>query len=163
MIMESTFKAGVNMNFITIDNKKYELKDVPEDTPILWVLRDYLNLTGTKFGCGVGMCGACTVLLEKEAIRSCSTPVSQAYGKNITTIENKEDKEINKLRVAWREHDVAQCGYCQPGQIVNASALLKSNANASEEEIKNAMQGNICRCGTYNKILTAVKSVAVEG
>lgn len=151
------------MNEVNIDNKKYELNDIPEDTPILWVLRDYLDLTGTKFGCGVGMCGACTVLLEKEAVRSCSTPISQAFGKNITTIENKEDKEINKLRVAWKEYDVAQCGYCQPGQIVNASALLKANSSANEDEIKKAMDGNVCRCGTYNKILTAVKSVTVKG
>lgn len=148
------------MNHLYINNKKYELNDIPEDTPILWVLRDYLNLTGTKFGCGVGMCGACTILLENEAIRSCSTPVNQAYGKNLTTIENKEDKEIKALRVVWKDHDVAQCGYCQPGQIMNASALLKSNANPNEQEIKDAMQGNICRCGTYNKILKAVSTVA---
>lgn len=151
------------MNTIYIDNKKYELTDIPEDTPVLWVLRDYLNLTGTKFGCGVGMCGACTVLLDNEAIRSCSTPLSQAIGKKITTIENKEDKELNSLRVAWREYDVAQCGYCQPGQLMNATGLLKSNAKPSIDEIKNAMQGNICRCGTYNKILTAVKSTVIKG
>lgn len=151
------------MNTIFIDNKKYELKDIPDDMPILWVLRDHLDLTGTKFGCGVGMCGACTVLLEDEAIRSCSIPVSQAYGKKITTVENKEDKELNSLRVQWRDHDVAQCGYCQPGQLMNATGLLKSNAKPNEDEIKKAMQGNICRCGTYNKILTAVKSTVVKG
>lgn len=151
------------MHTVFIDNKKYELKDIPEDTPILWVLRDYLNLTGTKFGCGVAMCGACTVLLENEAIRSCSTPINQAYGKNITTIQNKEDKELKALRIQWKEHDVAQCGYCQPGQLVNAAGLLKKNSKPSESEIKNAMQGNICRCGTYNKILTAVKSTVVKG
>lgn len=148
---------------LTINNKKYELEDIDQDTPILWVLRDYLNMTGTKFGCGVGQCGACTVLLDNEAIRSCSTPLSQALGKKITTIENKEDEEIKSLRVQWKEHDVAQCGYCQSGQIINASALLKSNKNPSIEEIKSAMQGNICRCGTYNKILTAVKSTVVKG
>src|SRR6218665_3417086 len=108
------------MNYVIINNKKYELKDVPQDTPILWVLRDYLNMTGTKFGCGVAQCGACTVLLENKAIRSCSTPISEAYEKNITTIENKEDKELKALRIVWREHDVAQCGYCQSGQIINA-------------------------------------------
>ncbi|MGB5867528.1 MAG: (2Fe-2S)-binding protein [Arcobacteraceae bacterium] len=151
------------MQKIKINNKDYELKNVPNDTPILWVLRDYLNMTGTKFGCGVGQCGACTVLLDNEAIRSCSTPLSQAIGKKITTIENKDDKEINSLRVQWKEHDVAQCGYCQPGQIINATALLKSNKNPSTEQIKSAMQGNICRCGTYNKILTAVKSTVVKG
>jgi isoquinoline 1-oxidoreductase alpha subunit len=163
MIIGIIFIIGENMNTIFIDNKKFELTDIPEDTPILWVLRDYLNLTGTKFGCGVGMCGACTVLLDNKAIRSCSTPLSQAIGKKITTIENKEDKELNSLRVSWREHDVAQCGYCQAGQLMNATGLLKSNAKPSSDEIKDAMQGNICRCGTYNKILTAVKSTVVKG
>lgn len=148
------------MNYTIINNKKYELKDIPQDTPILWVLRDYLNLTGTKFGCGVGQCGACTVLLDDKAIRSCSTSISEAFNKNITTIENKDDIEIKALRIQWRDHDVAQCGYCQPGQIMNASALLKSNKNPSTEQIKEAMQGNICRCGTYNKILKAVSTVA---
>lgn len=148
------------MNYVIINNKKYELKDVPQDTPILWVLRDYLNMTGTKFGCGVGQCGACTVLLDDKAIRSCSTSISEAFNKNITTIENKDDIEIKALRIQWRDHDVAQCGYCQPGQIMNASALLKSNKNPSTEQIKEAMQGNICRCGTYNKILKAVSTVA---
>lgn len=147
------------MNYVNINAKKYELKDIPEETPILWVLRDYLNMTGTKFGCGVGQCGACTILLDDVAIRSCSTPISEAVGKKITTIENKEDKEIKSLRIQWKEYDVAQCGYCQPGQIMNASALLKSNKNPSTEQIKEAMQGNICRCGTYNKILKAVSSV----
>lgn len=148
------------MNYVIINNKKYELKDIPQDTPILWVLRDYLNMTGTKFGCGVAQCGACTVLLENNAIRSCSTPISEAYEKNITTIENKDDKELKALRIVWREHDVAQCGYCQSGQIINAVGLLKSNAHPSNEEIKEAMNGNICRCGTYNKILKAITTVA---
>ena len=148
------------MNYVIINNKKYELKDVPQDTPILWVLRDYLNMTGTKFGCGVAQCGACTVLLENKAIRSCSTSISEAYEKNITTIENKDDIELKALRIVWREHDVAQCGYCQSGQIINAAGLLKSNAHPSNEEIKEAMNGNICRCGTYNKILKAVTTVA---
>ncbi len=148
------------MNYIFVDEKRFELKDIPQDTPILWVLRDYLDLTGTKFGCGVGMCGACTVLLDNQAIRSCSTPVSKAYGKKITTIENKKDKELNALRIQWREHDVAQCGYCQSGQLVNAAGLLKSNSKPSKDEIISAMDGNICRCGTYNKILTAISSVS---
>lgn len=149
------------MKDITINNKKYSLS-VDDDTPILWVLRDHLNLTGTKFGCGVGMCGACTLLLDGTAIRSCSTPISQAYNKDITTIENKEDKEINALRIQWRENDVAQCGYCQPGQIMNASSLLKSNPNPTNAQILDAMQGNICRCGTYNKIKTAVFQASKE-
>ncbi len=148
------------MQYININDKKYELKDIPEDTPILWVLRDYLDMTGTKFGCGVGMCGACTVLLDDKAIRSCSTPISQAYKKNIITIENDKDKEINALRTQWKTHDVAQCGYCQPGQIMNATSLLKSNSNPSKDEILSSMDGNVCRCGTYNKILTAVTAVA---
>jgi isoquinoline 1-oxidoreductase alpha subunit len=148
------------MKYVIINDKKYELKDIPQDTPILWVLRDYLNMTGTKFGCGVGQCGACTVLLDDKAIRSCSTAISEAISKKITTIENKDDKEIKSLQIVWKEHDVAQCGYCQPGQIMNASALLKSNKNPSSEQIKEAMQGNICRCGTYNKILKAVSTVA---
>lgn len=148
------------MNYVNINNKKYELKDIPLDTPILWVLRDYLNMTGTKFGCGVAQCGACTILLENKAIRSCQTPISEAYGKNITTIENQDDKELKALRVVWREHDVAQCGYCQSGQLINATGLLKSNPNATNEQIKEAMNGNICRCGTYNKILKAVSTVA---
>ena len=147
------------MNYVIINNKKYELKDIPQDTPILWVLRDYLNMTGTKFGCGVAQCGACTVLVENKAIRSCATPISEAYEKNITTIENKDDIELKALRIVWREHDVAQCGYCKSGQIINAAGLLKSNAHPSNEEIKEAMNGNICRCGTYNKILKAVTTV----
>lgn len=150
------------MKYINVDNKKYELKDVPEDTPVLWVLRDYLNLTGTKFGCGVAMCGACTVLLDGKAIRSCQTQLSEALGKNITTIENKEDKEINTLRKFWKEDDVAQCGYCQPGQIMNAAGLLKENAKPTETEILTAMDGNICRCGTYNKIKTAISKASKE-
>ena len=148
------------MNNIIINNKTYKLSDISEETPILWVLRDHLNLTGTKFGCGVGQCGACTVLLDGVAIRSCSTPLSQVMYKKITTIENTQDIEIQKLQQVWRDFDVAQCGYCQPGQIMNASALLKSNKNPSKDEIKSVMQGNICRCGTYNKILKAVSTVA---
>ena len=148
------------MNNIIINNKTYKLSDISEEKPILWVLRDHLNLTGTKFGCGVGQCGACTVLLDGVAIRSCSTPLSQVMDKKITTIENTQDIEIQKLQQVWRDFDVAQCGYCQPGQIMNASALLKSNKNPSKDEIKSVMQGNICRCGTYNKILKAVSTVA---
>lgn len=150
------------MKYINVDNKKYELEDIPEDTPVLWVLRDYLNLTGTKFGCGVAMCGACTVLLDGKAIRSCQTQLSEALGKSITTIENKEDKEINTLRKFWKEDDVAQCGYCQPGQIMNAAGLLKENSKPTETEILTAMDGNICRCGTYNKIKTAIYKASKE-
>ncbi|WP_037940766.1 (2Fe-2S)-binding protein [Sulfurospirillum arcachonense] len=144
------------MNYIIINNKKIELNNVSEDTPVLWVLRDHLNLTGTKFGCGVGMCGACTVLVDGVATRGCQTLLSEVKEKKITTIENSEDKEMNILRMHWKEEDVAQCGYCQPGQIMNATGLLKENSKPSEEDILDAMDGNICRCGTYNRIKTAI-------
>lgn len=147
---------------ILINDKKYSLNEVSNDTPLLWVIRDYLNLTGTKFGCGVGQCGSCTVLLDGKAIRSCQTFLSDIKNKKITTIENKEDKEINLLRKHWREEDVAQCGYCQPGQIMNAAGLLKNNNNPNENEIIEAMNGNICRCGTYNRIKVAISKAAKE-
>jgi isoquinoline 1-oxidoreductase subunit alpha len=150
------------MQFITINDKKYELKDVSEETPILWVLRDYLNMTGTKFGCGVGQCGACTVLLDNVAIRSCSTPLSEVGNKKIITIETLTDKTVQKLQKFWIQEDVVQCGYCQSGQIMNAAGLVKSNPKPNEEEILSAMNGNICRCGTYNKIKTAIKAATVE-
>ena len=140
---------------LTVDNKVYDV-NASADTPLLWVLRDELNLTGTKFGCGVAQCGACTVLMDGESIRSCSTPISQVGNAKITTIETKEDKEVTKLQKFWVQEDVAQCGYCQSGQIMNAAGLLKKNANPSEDEIISAMDGNICRCGTYSKIKTAI-------
>ena len=150
------------MQFITINDKKYEVKDISEETPILWVLRDYLNMTGTKFGCGVGQCGACTVLLDNVAIRSCSTPLSEVGNKKIITIETHIDKTVQKLQKFWVQEDVVQCGYCQSGQIMNAAGLVKSNPKPNEEEILSAMNGNICRCGTYNKIKTAIKAATVE-
>ena len=150
------------MNNIIINNQKYDTTNIPKETPLLWVLRDYLNLKGTKFGCGVGQCGACTILLEGKAIRSCQTALSEVLEKNITTIENKEDKVINTLRKFWKEEDVAQCGYCQPGQIMNATGFLKSNKTPNEEQIIEAMNGNICRCGTYNKIKTAISKTVKE-
>lgn len=140
---------------LTVDNKVYDV-NASADTPLLWVLRDELNLTGTKFGCGVAQCGACTVLMDGESIRSCSTPISSIGNAKITTIETKEDKEVTKLQKFWVQEDVAQCGYCQSGQIMNAAGLLKKNANPSEDEIVSAMDGNICRCGTYSKIKTAI-------
>ena len=139
-----------------VDNVHFSI-DVAQDTPVLWVLRDILNLTNTKYGCGVGECGACTVLLDNKAIRACSTPISMINNKSITTIANNEDKDLKKLQNAWIEEDVSQCGYCQPGQIINALGLIKQTPLPSDEQIIFSMNGNICRCGTYNKIKTAIK------
>ncbi|NVJ53091.1 MAG: (2Fe-2S)-binding protein [Campylobacteraceae bacterium] len=146
---------------IIVDNKEYSV-EASLDTPLLWVLRDHLNLTGTKFGCGVAQCGACTVLVDGKAKRSCQTPLSEIKNGKVTTIETKEDKTVQKLQKFWIKEDVVQCGYCQSGQIMNAAGLLKSNSNPSDEEIISAMDGNICRCGTYNKIKTAIKSAIKE-
>jgi isoquinoline 1-oxidoreductase alpha subunit len=147
---------------------KYNLKingemqqvDVDPSTPILWVLRDHLNMSGTKFGCGMAQCGACTIHLDGNATRSCVLPVS-AIGKSvITTIEGLSANGTHPVQKAWLEHDVAQCGYCQSGQIMSASALLKSNPKPTDEDIDNAMSGNICRCGTYLRIKEAIKTAA---
>jgi isoquinoline 1-oxidoreductase subunit alpha len=146
---------------ITVDKKVYSV-DVNPDTPLLWVLRDTLNLTGTKFGCGVGQCGACTVLVNGVATRACTTSINTIDNAQITTIETKEDKTVQKLQKFWVQEDVVQCGYCQSGQIMNAAGLLKSNAKPSDSEILTAMNGNICRCGTYNKIKTAIKAAIAE-
>ena len=130
-------------------------------TPILWVLRDYLALTGTKFGCGMALCGACTVHLNGEPIRSCSTPISAAAGKRITTIEAIGASPVGKrVQQAWLEADVVQCGYCQSGQIMSAVALLTANKNPSDNDIDAAMSGNICRCGTYQRVKEAIKMAA---
>ena len=132
--------------------------DVPDDMPLLWALRDVMGLTGTKFGCGVALCGACTVHLDGQAIRSCVTPVSAAAGKKITTIEAIGNDPVGaKVQDAWRKIDVVQCGYCQSGQLMSAAALLEKNKNPSDADIDNAMAGNICRCGTYNRIRKAIK------
>ncbi|NRB53077.1 MAG: (2Fe-2S)-binding protein [Saprospiraceae bacterium] len=144
---------------LTINGEKREV-DVDPDTPILWVLRDELDLVGTKFGCGVAMCGACTIHLDGAATRSCQVPVSAIEGKKITTIEGLSEKGDHPVQKAWLEHDVAQCGYCQAGQIMSASALLDSNPNPSDEEIEVAMTGNICRCGTYVRIKDAIKTAS---
>ncbi|SDD40571.1 isoquinoline 1-oxidoreductase, alpha subunit [Algoriphagus faecimaris] len=141
-------------------NGKSQQVDVDPNTPVLWVLRDHLNLVGTKFGCGIAQCGACTIHLDGTAVRSCSLPVSSAEGAEITTIEGLSEEGDHPLQKAWVEHDVPQCGYCQAGQIMNAAALLKDNPNPSDEEIENAMNGNICRCGTYLRIKAAVKTAA---
>ena len=146
---------------LIIDEKNYNV-DINPKTPLLWVLRDNLNLTGTKFGCGVGQCGACTVLVDGVATRACTTEVSSLNNKKITTIETKEDKTVQKLQKFWVQEDVVQCGYCQSGQIMNAAGLVKKNAHPSDSEILTAMNGNICRCGTYNKIKTAIKAATAE-
>lgn len=141
-------------------NGKTQQVDVVPSTPILWVLRDHLNMPGTKFGCGMAQCGACTIHLDGNATRSCVLPVS-AIGKSaITTIEGLSANGTHPVQKAWLEHDVAQCGYCQSGQIMSAAALLKSNPNPTDEDIDNAMSGNICRCGTYLRIKEAIKTAA---
>jgi aerobic-type carbon monoxide dehydrogenase small subunit (CoxS/CutS family) len=134
--------------------------EADDATPILWILRDHLQLVGTKYGCGIGQCGACTIHLEGTSARSCNLPISAAAGKSITTIEGLSENGTHPVQKAWIEHDVPQCGYCQSGQIMTAAAFLKENNNPSDEEIKAAMHGNICRCGTYNRIRAAVKTAA---
>ena len=141
-------------------NGKSQQVNVDSDTPLLWVLRDTLDLVGTKFGCGIAQCGACTVHLDGDAIRSCSFPVSAIGEKKITTIEGLSASNDHPLQQAWQEHDVPQCGYCQAGQIMNAASLLNKNPHPSDDEIANAMHGNICRCGTYVRIKAAIKSAA---
>ena len=130
--------------------------DVPDEMPLLWVLRDTLNMTGTKFGCGMALCGACTVHIEGEAARSCVTPISNVAGKKITTIEGLSADGTHPVQQAWMEINVPQCGYCQPGQIMSAVALLSKKASPSDAEIDDAMSGNICRCGTYQRIRQAI-------
>ena len=145
----------------SVNGKIVSVKDSP-DTPLLWVLRDTLGMTGTKFGCGVALCGACTVHLDGEPVRSCSTPVSAAAGKKVVTIESMSANAVGKaVQAAWVKHDVPQCGYCQSGQIMGASALLSSNKNPSDADIDAAMSGIICRCGTYNQIRAAIKDAAL--
>ncbi len=145
---------------LNINGKQQEL-DVQDDMPILWALRDVVHLTGTKFGCGMSLCGACTVHLDGQAIRSCITPVSAAVGKKITTIEYMQNQKIGQVvQAAWSEIDVVQCGYCQSGQIMAATALLASNQKPTDADIDAAMTGNICRCGTYPRIRAAIHNAA---
>lgn len=145
---------------LNVNGKEHAL-DVTDDTPILWALRDVIGLTGTKFGCGKALCGACTIHLDGQATRSCITPVSLASGKKITTIESIGETEVGKrIQEAWLALDVVQCGYCQSGQIMSASALLAQTPDPSDEDIDNAMSGNICRCGTYPRIKAAIKNAA---
>jgi isoquinoline 1-oxidoreductase alpha subunit len=145
---------------LNINGQERQL-DVAEDMPILWALRDVAHMTGTKFGCGMAQCGACTVHLDGMAIRSCITPVSMAVGKQITTIENMSNDPVGQaVQSAWSEIDVVQCGYCQSGQIMAATALLSTNKSPSDADIDAAMNGNICRCGTYPRIRAAIHNAA---
>lgn len=135
--------------------------DAPGEMPLLWVLRDVLELTGTKFGCGKAQCGACTVLVNSSPVRTCVTPLSLAADKNVTTIEGLADLPESSLQDAWIEHNVPQCGYCQSGQLMSAVALLRQHPNPTDEDIDRGMSGNICRCGSYPRIKRAIKSIAV--
>ena len=147
---------------LNVNGKKYKV-DVDPDTPLLWVIREQIGLTGTKYGCGIGVCGACTVLFEGQAMRSCSLPVSAAEGKKIETIESLEKNgQLSKVQKAWVDNQVPQCGYCQSGQLMSATALLAKNKNPSDSDIDAAMSGNLCRCGTYNRIRAAIKDAAAE-
>jgi isoquinoline 1-oxidoreductase alpha subunit len=151
------------MPTLTINGQEHEL-DVPDDMPLLWVLRDVVRLTGTKFGCGVALCGACTVHVDGRPIRSCIAPVSSVVGKKITTVEAIGDTPSGeKIQRAWLDVEVVQCGYCQSGQIMSAAALLESNPSPTDSEIDAAMSGNICRCGTYPRIRAAIKQASQSG
>jgi isoquinoline 1-oxidoreductase alpha subunit len=146
---------------ITINNQEFDI-DVPDNMPLLWFLRDHLGFTGTKFGCGKGLCGACTVHVNGQATRSCVMPVGALAGRSITTIEGLSENADHPLQKAWLEVGVPQCGYCQAGQIMNAASLLATNPAPNEQDIDNAMQGNICRCGTYQRIKKAINIAADE-
>ena len=147
---------------ITVNDIVHEV-DVEADMPLLWVLRDELGMTGTKYGCGVAACGACTVHVDGEAVRSCQTPIGDVYGATITTIEGLgTPSALHVVQQAWVDHQVAQCGYCQSGQIMQASALLQENSSPSDDDIDEWMNGNLCRCGTYPRIRAAIKSAAAK-
>ena len=150
----------MSTNF-TINGKAVSAKADPE-TPLLWVIRDELNMTGTKFGCGAGLCGACTVQVDGKAVRSCQTALTEVAGKKVTTVESLSKDNSHPLQRAWIKLDVPQCGYCQSGQLMSAAALLASNHNPSDADIDHAMRGNICRCGTYGRIKAAIKDAAAS-
>ena len=144
---------------LNVNQKTYQV-DVSPDMPLLWVLRDFISLTGTKYGCGVAQCGACVVHLDGEAVRSCITKVSRAEGKKVVTIEGLSEKNDHPLQKAWQEIDVPQCGYCHSGQLMSAAVLLRENPNPTDQDIDDAMAGNICRCGTYPRIRKAIHLAA---
>lgn len=148
------------MQKLMINGQEHEL-DVPDDMPLLWALRDVMGLTGTKYGCGIAQCGVCTVHLDGHAVRSCVLPVSAVAGRKVTTIEAIGEQPIGQaVQKAWLEHEVVQCGYCQSGQIMSAVALLQEHPKANDEQIVNAMSGNLCRCATYTRVRAAIKSVS---
>ena len=149
---------------VSVNQTVHDLQSIDPRTPLLWVLRDHLNLVGTKFGCGISQCGACTVLVNGSAVKSCIYPIAAVGDKEVTTIEGlaKSDEDLTPLQQAWVNVDVAQCGYCQSGQIMASEALLRKNSNPSEAEIDEALAGNLCRCGTYLRIREAVKIAAQQ-
>lgn len=159
-LTSNEIKTKLMASFELNINGQQKTVDVDPTTPLLWVLRDHLDLVGTKFGCGIAQCGACTVHLNGTAVRSCSLPVSAVTGQAVTTIEGLSEKGDHPVQKAWLEVDVPQCGYCQAGQIMSAAALLDSNADPSDQEIDAAMSGNLCRCGTYVRIKKAIKTAA---
>ena len=148
--------------FVLNVNQKTETVEAQAEMPLLWVLRDLLDLTGTKYGCGIGLCGACTIHLDGAAVRSCQIPVTSATGKQVTTIEGLGQQAPHAVQQAWIAEQVPQCGYCQPGQIMSAAALLTTNAKPSDSDIDDAMAGNLCRCGTYFRIRKAIHRAAAE-
>jgi isoquinoline 1-oxidoreductase subunit alpha len=158
--LKQYFGTGGIMAISFVLNGKPQTVDVSPQMPLLWVLRDTLNMTGTKFGCGMALCGACTVHIEGEAARSCVTPIANVAGKKITTIEGLSTDGTHPVQQAWMEINVPQCGYCQPGQIMSAVALLAKKASPSDADIDDAMSGNICRCGTYQRIRQAIHRAA---
>jgi isoquinoline 1-oxidoreductase alpha subunit len=146
-----------------LNGKSVDIDGVEPDTPLLWVLRDHVGLTGTRFGCGMALCGACTVHVDGTPTRSCVLPIASLNGKKVTTIEGLSSDGEHPVQKAWRKHEVAQCGYCQSGQIMTAAALLADKPKPTDADIDTAMSGNICRCGTYSRIRTAIHDAAKEG
>jgi isoquinoline 1-oxidoreductase subunit alpha len=153
--------GGENMATLSINGRDHSVS-VPDDMPLLWLIRDHLQMTGTKFGCGVGLCGACTVHIDGEPVRSCQTQVGDVGGRKVTTIEGVEGRFAKAVQTAWQKLDVVQCGYCQSGQIMSAIGLLSRNIKPTDTDIENAMDGNVCRCATYVRIRAAIHAAAKE-